>query len=175
MFKLLGVSKLLFTCGVGGINEIYKYGDIILITDHINFFGKSPLQGNNFSEFGERFTDISRAYSRRLIDYAVKFDPELKKGIYAYMPGPNFETCAEIRALRMLGADVVGMTLVPDVITAVHSGIEILAISYVTSMAAGVNNQFPPSHTEFSMANQQIIDRYINLLINIVSIDKIQH
>lgn len=172
MFKLLGISKLLYTCGVGGINETYQRGDIILITDHLNFFGKSPLQGNNLSEFGERFTDISKAYSKRLIDYSIQIDPQLKKGIYAYMPGPNFETPAEIRALKMLGADVVGMALVPDVITAVHLGMEILAISYITSMAAGVNNQFPPSHTEFSKANQLTVNRYINLLTNIISFEK---
>lgn len=174
MFKLIGISKLLYTCGVGGINETYKCGDIILITDHLNFFGKNPLQGTNFSEFGERFTDISMAYSKRLIDYAIQIDSQLKKGIYAYMPGPTFETPAEIRALKMLGADVVGMALVPDVIAAVHSGMEILAISYITSMAAGVNNQSPSSHTEFSKANQRIVERYINILTNIITNDKIR-
>ena len=101
--------------------------------------------------------------------YAIQIDPQLKKGIYTYMPGPNFETPAEIRALKMLGADVVGMALVPDVITAAHLGIEVLAISYITSMAAGVNNKSPSSHTDFSKANQQIVGRYITLLTNIIS------
>lgn len=172
VFKLLGIKKLLITCAVGGINEDFKYGDIILINDHLKFGGDSPLRGVNIAEFGERFVDISTVYSKRLINLATNFDNSLKTGVYAYMQGPNFETPAEIRALRLLGADVVGMAVVPCVIAAAQVGIEVMVISHISSMAAGINNTSPKSHSKSSDVKKQIFNKFSNLLNYMVNIDE---
>lgn len=144
VMKALGVKKLIVTNASGGINETYSPGDIVIIDDHIKFDLESPLRGENPHELGERFFDMTEAYTPRLKDIAKKAMTELgvciKSGVYAYMGGPQFETPAEIRMLRILGADLVGMSTVPEVITAVHCGIEVLGLSCVTNMAAGMEN-----------------------------------
>ena len=169
VFKLLGVKKLIITCAVGGINEKFKYGDIVLINDHLKLCGDSPLRGTNLAEFGDRFVDIYQAYSKRMINLATKFNRTLKIGVYAYMQGPNFETPSEIRALRFLGADVVGMAVVPEVIAAAHAGMEVMVVSHISSMAAGINNQSPKSHSKSSDVNNQIFQTYSNLLNYIIN------
>ena len=142
VFKLLGIENLLVTNAAGGINTDFRPGDLMLITDHLSFFAPSPLRGRNMEEFGTRFPDMCCAYSKELLGTARKAAAEIgipmKEGVYAFSQGPMFETPAEIKALRVLGADAVGMSTVPEVITARHSGMKVLGISCITNMAAGV-------------------------------------
>lgn len=145
VFKLLGISDLLVTNAAGGINTEFEPGDLMMINDHISFFAPSPLRGTNLEEFGPRFPDMSNAYDSGLIGIAKEAAREegimLRQGIYAFAQGPMFETPAEIRALRMLGADAVGMSTVPEVIVARHCGMKVMGISCITNMAAGVKNE----------------------------------
>lgn len=144
VLKALGVEKIIMTNAAGGINTEYKPGDFVMLTDHIKFFDDSPLRGEDASIFGTgRFFDMSDTYGEYMRNRVIgEFEAEtgisLKTGVYAYMPGPQFETPAEIRALRVLGADVVGMSTVPEVIMAAACGMKVLGISVVTNMAAGV-------------------------------------
>ena len=138
----LGVRSVVFTNAAGGINISYQRGALVLVSDHINLQGSNPLVGPNHDELGPRFPDMSEAYSRRYRDIARQvadeLDIELKEGVYAAVLGPSYETPAEIRFLRTIGADLVGMSTVPEVIAARHMGMEVLAISCVTNMAAGI-------------------------------------
>ena len=144
VLKALGVEKIIMTNAAGGINTEYKPGDFVMLTDHIKFFDDSPLRGEDASIFGTgRFFDMSDTYGEYMRNRVIgEFEAEtgisLKTGVYAYMPGPQFETPAEIRALRVLGADVVGMSTVPEVIMTAACGMKVLGISVVTNMAAGV-------------------------------------
>ena len=142
VFKLLGIEELILTNASGGINTDYKPGDFMIIKDHLSFFAESVLRGKNDDEFGSRFPDMSQTYNKERIE---KLEKIIKKhtgvahvGVYAYMKGPTFETPAEIRALRILGADAVGMSTVPEAVVANHCGIKISAISCITNMAAGI-------------------------------------
>lgn len=145
VFKLLGVSNLIVTNAAGGINTSFAPGDLMLIRDHISFFAPSPLRGENIDEFGPRFPDMCDAYdpdaAAMTREIAGRRGIALKEGVYAFAQGPMFETPAEIRALRVLGADAVGMSTVPEVIMARHCGIKVLGISCITNMAAGVLEQ----------------------------------
>ena len=142
VFKLLGIEELILTNASGGINTDYKPGDFMIIKDHLSFFAESVLRGKNDDEFGSRFPDMSQTYNKERVE---KLEKIIKKhtgvahvGVYAYMKGPTFETPAEIRALRILGADAVGMSTVPEAVVANHCGIKISAISCITNMAAGI-------------------------------------
>ncbi len=142
VFKLLGIEELILTNASGGINTDYKPGDFMIIKDHLSFFAESVLRGKNDDEFGVRFPDMSQTYNKERIE---KLEKIIRKhtgvahvGVYAYMKGPTFETPAEIRALRILGADAVGMSTVPEAVVANHCGIKISAISCITNMAAGI-------------------------------------
>ncbi|MBR2040919.1 MAG: purine-nucleoside phosphorylase [Oscillospiraceae bacterium] len=147
VFKAMGIEKIIITNAAGGINTDYRNGDFVLISDHIKFFNEGPLTGEDASVFGgSRFFDMSDTYSEYLRNrVAGAFEAEngkkLHQGVYAYMPGPQFETPAEIRMLRVLGADVVGMSTVPEVIMAAACNIKVLGISVVSNMAAGVENK----------------------------------
>ena len=138
--KTLGVKTIIVTNASGGINYDYTPGEIVLISDHIKFDLESPLRGENPAELGDRFFDMCDAYSKELRDMAKDVDNSLKEGVYGYMGGPQFETPAEIRMLRILGADLVGMSTVPEVIVANHCGIKVLGLSCVTNMAAGMED-----------------------------------
>src|SRR4051794_24114182 len=142
ILKLLGVQQVILTNAAGGINLQYGQGALVLISDHINLQGVNPLTGANEDDFGPRFPDMSEAYSAedRSIakQVAAELGIELAEGVYAAMLGPSYETPAEIRFLRTIGADLVGMSTVPEVIAANHMGIRCLGISCVTNMAAGV-------------------------------------
>lgn len=144
VIKALGAKKLILTNIAGGINESYKPGDIVLIEDQIKFFDESPLRGEDASMFGtERFFDMSRTYCPICIGLVQKVWKEakgtdLKTGVYAYMPGPQFETPAEIRALKTMGADLVGMSTAPEAIMAQANGMYVLGVSIVSNMAAGI-------------------------------------
>ena len=144
VMKLLGVRQLFLTNAAGAINEEFRPGDLVLIRDHINMIPDNPLRGPNLDELGLRFPNLCGAYSARLrelaIRAAIREGIELKEGVYVATPGPMYETPAEIEAYRRLGADLVGMSTVPEVIAAVHCGLEVLAISCVTNMAAGIGH-----------------------------------
>ena len=142
VLRLLGCQTLFVTNAAGGVNYSFHAGDLMLITDQIKIFLESPLRGENLPEFGPRFPDMSHVYTPRLQDTAREAAEELsiplRQGVYMYFPGPQYETPAEVRAARVLGADAVGMSTVPEVIAASHCGLPVLAISLVTNMAAGV-------------------------------------
>jgi len=147
----LGIQKILITNAAGGVNMGFHAGDLMLITDHINFTGQNPLRGDNIEELGTRFPDMSTVYSPRIQaiakEKAKENEIDLRQGVYAWLTGPTYETPAEIRMMRTLGADAVGMSTVPEAIVANHAKMEVLGISLITNMAAGVLNQ-PLSHEE---------------------------
>jgi len=136
VMKKMGIHTLLISNACGGMNPFFQRGDLMLIADHINLIGDNPLIGPNLDEFGPRFPDMSEPYARSLIDLAEKIALEnkikLQKGVFVAVSGPNLETRAEYRFLRNIGADVVGMSTVPETIVAVHSGIKVLGISVIT-------------------------------------------
>jgi len=148
---LLGASVLIVTNAAGGINRAFTSGTLMMIDDHVNLLGASPLTGPNDDRLGPRFPDMSEAYSRRLRavadQAAAAVGVPVAHGVYAAVPGPSYETPAEIRYLRGIGADAVGMSTVPEVIAARHMGLEVLGISCITNMAAGVLPQ-PLVHDE---------------------------
>lgn len=143
--KLLGLDSLILTNIAGAINTSYKTGDIMIIEDHIKLMGASPLRGPNIDEFGERFFDVSNMYTKDLRalakESAKTVDIDIKEGIYFYAAGPQFETPAEIRAMRILGADAVGMSTVTESISAAHCGMKVLGLSLMSNMASGVEAQ----------------------------------
>lgn len=145
VFKLLGVETLILTNAAGGITEEYKAGDFMVINDYFSFFAESVLRGKNLEEFGERFSDMSETFnkelSQKLKKIIDKYTGRAQEGVYAYMKGPTFETPAEIRALRVLGANAVGMSTVPEAVVAHHCNINTVAVSCITNMAAGVLNE----------------------------------
>jgi len=138
----LGIKSLVLTNAAGGINPAYRQGELVVLGDHINLQGNNPLNGPNDERFGPRFPDMSEAYSRvyrRIaLDAGRQLGIELTEGVYAALRGPSYETPAEIRYLRAIGADLVGMSTVPEVIVARHMGIAVLGISCVTNLAAGM-------------------------------------
>ena len=142
VLRLLGAETLLVTNAAGAVNTGFQPGDIMMITDHIQLFGVGPLCGANAEEFGPRFPDVSRIYTPELQALARKaagaLNIPLREGVYMYFPGPQFETPAEVRAARILGADAVGMSTVPETITAAHCGLRVLGFTLCTNMAAGV-------------------------------------
>ena len=142
VFKLLGIELLILTNAAGGVNTSYNAGEFMVINDYLSFFAESVLRGPNLNEFGERFSDMSETFDKELSK--IMFDTIEAKagvahaGVYAYMKGPTFETPAEIRALRVLGADAVGMSTTPEAVVAHHAGMKCVAVSCITNMAAGV-------------------------------------
>jgi purine-nucleoside phosphorylase len=163
----LGVRTMVFTNAAGGINLDYNQGALVLISDHINLQGSNPLCGANDDSLGPRFPDMSEAYSRRYREIAQQSAGELgitlKEGVYAAMLGPSYETPAEIRFLQTIGADLVGMSTVPEVIVANHAGMKVLAISCVTNMAAGILPQ-KINHEEVLETGRRVRDTLVRLL-----------
>jgi purine-nucleoside phosphorylase len=150
VFSLLGVNKLVLTNAAGGVADNFVPGDIVAITDHINLTGNNPLIGKNLNEFGPRFPDMSEVYSKKLLKIAEKISQnnfEYKTGIYAWFTGPSYETPAEVQFAKKIGADLVGMSTVPEAIVAKHCGMEISAFSLVTNLAAGISKN-PLDHNE---------------------------
>ena len=169
-----GVKTLIVTNAAGGINLSYHVGDFVVITDHLSFFAESPLRGQNEEAFGLRFPSMDNAYDSGLVKLAEECGTamglNMHRGVYAYMKGPQFETHAEIRALRLLGADLAGMSTVYETITARHCGMRVLGISCVTNMAAGISDK-PVSHQDVSDTEERIkadFTPYINRLIEII-------
>jgi len=141
VFKAWGIETVILTNACGGLNPAFKAGDLMLLDDHINFMPANPLRGPNDEKIGPRFPDMVGTYTEELRAIAKSVDPDLREGVYVAVPGPNFETPAELRMLRGLGADAVGMSTVPEVIAARHLGMRILAIATVTDMATGIPGQ----------------------------------
>ena len=163
----LGVKTVVLTNACGGVNLSFRPGDLMLISDHINFCGANPLIGENLEEFGPRFPDVSDLYTRSLRQAVKKKAAEagigLQEGVYLMYSGPNYETPAEIRAFRVLGADTVGMSTVPEALAAGHSGMQVLGISCVTNMAAGVLPQ-KLSHQEVVETADRVRGTFTKLL-----------
>jgi purine-nucleoside phosphorylase len=163
----MGVKALILTNAAGGINVAYGQGALVILRDHINLQGQNPLVGANDERFGARFPDMSYTYSKRYREIALKEARKLKipphEGVYAGLLGPSYETPAEIRYLRTIGADLVGMSTVPEAIAALHMGITVLAISCVTNMAAGILGQ-PLNHEEVLEVGKRVMGQFIALL-----------
>ena len=169
---LLGVKTMIITNAAGGINaDVLIPGDLVLLTDHIKLCADSPVRGFNEPQLGERFFDMQAVYDKPLRALAHTCAEELgfalKEGVYGYMTGPQFETPAEIRALRLLGADVVGMSTVPEIIEAAHSGICVLGISCVTNLAAGVTGA-PMTEEEVLETSAATLGRFTALLDGVI-------
>ena len=154
VLRLLGCATLIVTNAAGCINRDWKAGDLMLIADHMKFFMESPLRGENLPEFGVRFPDASHLYTPALRDMARQTAAELgiglREGVYMYFPGPQYETPAEIRAARVLGADAAGMSTAPEVITAGHCGMQVLGFTLLSNMAAGILDQ--------PLSEQEVLD-----------------
>jgi purine-nucleoside phosphorylase len=163
----LGIRALVLTNAAGGINPAYGQGALVMLSDHLNLQGQNPLTGPNDERFGPRFPDMTYAYSKRFreiaLDEAKKHSIAPHAGVYAALAGPSYETPAEIRYLRTIGADLVGMSTVPEVIAARHMGIEVLAISCVTNMAAGILDK-PLDHEEVLDVGRRVMGDFIALL-----------
>jgi purine-nucleoside phosphorylase len=164
---LLGVRTLVLTNAAGGVNTAFSQGALMAIDDHINLMGDNPLIGSNDDRFGLRFPDMTEVYSRRLRNLAAaaaeRRGVELTHGIYAAVQGPSYETPAEIRYLRAIGADAVGMSTVPEAIAARHMGIEVLGISCISNMAAGVLPT-PLHHEEVMETTRRVRGAFAALL-----------
>lgn len=167
----LGVTQIILTNASGGINTSFAAGSLMIIDDHINLQGTSPLTGSNDDRLGPRFPDMSEVYSSRLrrIADAVARDKAIPvvHGTYVCLPGPNYETPAEIRFLRMIGADAVGMSTVPEAIAARHMGIEVLGISCIANMAAGVL-PVPLNHEDILETARRVQGTFVSLLEGVI-------
>ncbi len=171
VMSLLGVHTLIVTNAAGAVNESYRPGDLVVLNDFINLSGKNPLRGKNLDRFGPRFPDMSEAFDRELQNIALMeakaMNLPVKQGVYCFMNGPSYETPAEIRMTRALGADLVGMSTVPETIVARHCGMRVLGISSVTNMAAGVLKQ-PINHEEVLAVGESIKAPFRKLVTAII-------
>jgi purine-nucleoside phosphorylase len=170
-FKLLGLKTIILTNASGGINVEFSPGALMVITDHLNLFGDNPLRGTNDDRFGPRFPDMSAVYSAELqevvIDEARAMEVEIRRGVYAGLAGPSYETPAEINLFRTFGADAVGMSTVPEALVARHMGMEVLGISCITNMASGVTDE-PISHEEVMAIGNRVSATFTELLSRVV-------
>lgn len=168
----LGIGKLIITNAAGGINKDFDKGCLMIITDHIGFFGPSPLRGAEFGLHGPRFPDMGEVYSKKLRGIAEECAKNVgipvHKGVYCYFRGPQFETPAEIRAMGILGADAVGMSTVPEAIAARYSGIETLGISCITNMAAGLGDEVL-THEDVMETTAKVRESFIEYVKKIIS------
>lgn len=171
VMRAIGVKQIIVTNAAGGINPTFKPGDLMIIKDHINLTSQNPLIGPNEEEFGERFPDMSEAYSKKLIaltkEVAAKEKIEVVEGVYAGVIGPSYETPAEIKFLDRIGADAVGMSTVPEVIVARHSGLDVLGISCISNMAAGIS-EHSLTHDEVMETTEKIKAQFLQLVKEII-------
>lgn len=172
VLRAMGAENIIVTNAAGAINEEYEPGDLVIIRDHIKLCVDSPLTGIGDNEFGKRFHDMTSVYTPELREQvkeaAYGMGIPLDEGVYAYMGGPQFETPAEIRALRLLGADLVGMSTVPETIVAAHTGMKVLALSCVTNYAAGVSDN-RISHDEVEEIGEIVREKFELLMKGIIS------
>ncbi len=171
VMKKLGVETVIITNAAGGINRKFTPGDLMLITDHINFSGANALRGKNLEEFGCRFPDLSACYDHDLMNLVKKVAEtekiKLQEGVYFFSVGPSYETPAEIRAIEILGASAVGMSTVPEVVVAAHCGMKVIGISCITNMAAGILNQ-KLAHEEVIEITVKVNQKFSTLLKDII-------
>jgi len=171
VFGRMGIRSAILTNAAGGINLEFKQGALVVIRDHINLQGSNPLVGPNDDRFGPRFPDMTQAYGKSYREIALaeakRLGIEVREGVYAALSGPSYETPAEIRYLRTIGADLVGMSTVPEVIVARHMGIRVLGISCVTNMAAGILDQ-PIDHAEVMETGERVKTQFVALLRAII-------
>ncbi|MDR5695437.1 MAG: purine-nucleoside phosphorylase [Armatimonadota bacterium] len=171
VMRSLGAEVLLVSNAAGGLNRLFRAGDLMIIVDHINFMGSNPLIGPNDPSLGPRFPDMSQAYDPVLIDLAervaIRLGIPIRKGVYVAVHGPSYETPAELRMLARWGADAVGMSTVPEVIVARHMGMRVLGITAITDMATGEQVQ-PLSHDEVIAVATQIEPKFVRLVKEIV-------
>lgn len=171
VMQAIGIKSLIVTNAAGGVNKSFKPGNLMLIKDHINFSSDNPLIGPNINEIGVRFPDMSNAYNHALIELAKKCakdnNIEIREGTYMMFTGPSYETPAEIKAVRVLGGDAIGMSTVPEVIAASHSGMEVLGISCITNMAAGILDK-PLNHQEVIDTAEKVKSSFVSLVKSIV-------
>lgn len=162
VMALLGVHSLIVTNACGGVNESFAPGDLMVINDQINYMGTNPLIGENLADFGPRFPDMSHAftedYQKIAFQVGEKLNIPLKTGVYMGFSGPTYETPAEVRMARILGADAVGMSTVPEVIVAVHSGLKVLGVSCITNLAAGMQSNL--NHEEVVETTERVKETF---------------
>jgi len=170
-FGLLGIKTLVLTNASGGINVQLSQGALMVISDHVNLMGVNPLRGPNDERFGPRFPDMSAVYSAELqelvVEEAKAMGIEVRRGIYGALTGPSYETPSEIHLLRNLGADAVGMSTVPEAIVARHMGLEVLGISCITNMAAGISDE-PINHEEVMATGDRVRETFTELLRRVI-------
>lgn len=171
VLKLLGVRTLVLTNAAGSLNVEFTPGSLMVISDHINLLGDNPLRGRNDERFGPRFPDLTSVYSPELqnvvIDAGNAMGLELRRGIYAALSGPSYETPAEIHMVRTLGADAVGMSTVPEAIVARHMGMNVVGISCITNLAAGVSNR-PIDHSQVMAIGEGVRETFTALLKQVI-------
>lgn len=171
VMKALGIEKVIITNACGAVNTSFNPGDLMLITDHINLVGANPLMGPNNDELGTRFPDLSEVYNKELRSIAAKVANDqnihLQEGVYAWWSGPTYETPAEIRMFRTLGADAAGMSTVPEAIVATHSSMKVLGISCITNMASGILDQ-PLNHEEVIDVAGKVRVKFVGLVKGIL-------
>lgn len=171
-FKLLGIETLVLTNAAGGVDVQLSQGALMVISDHLNFMGVNPLRGPNDERFGPRFPDMSEVYSRDLqeqvVDEAREMGAIVRRGVYAALAGPSYETPAEIHMIRSFGADAVGMSTVPEAIVARHMGLNVLGISCITNMAAGISEN-PINHEEVMETGKKVRGIFTELLRRVIA------
>src|ERR687886_2340890 len=168
---LLGIKALVLTNAAGGLNNSLRQGSLMLISDHLNLMGANPLRGPNDARFGPRFPDLTDVYDREFQEIAVReaqaMNLELRRGIYAALSGPSYETPAEIRMLRALGADAIGMSTVPEAVVARQMSLRVLGLSCITNMAAGVLDK-PINHEEVIETGERVRETFAELLRRVI-------
>src|SRR5213593_889450 len=171
VLKLLGVRTLVLTNAAGTLNVEFTPGSLMVITDHLNLIGDNPLRGENDERFGPRFPDLTDVYARELQDIVINeansMELEMRRGIYAALAGPSYETPAEIHMIRTLGADAVGMSTVPEAIVARHMNIRVVGISCITNLAAGVSDR-PVDHSQVMATGERVQESFTHLLRRIL-------
>jgi purine-nucleoside phosphorylase len=176
MMKVLGIQTLILTNAAGGINRSFQPGDVMLITDHINLIGmagQNPLRGPNDESFGARFPDMSQSYDRTLRDLALKVARDnqitLQQGVYMCLAGPSFESPADVRFLRLIGADAVGMSTVPETITARHAGMRVLGLSGISNALSGEEDGPQTTHEEVLEAGRVLVPRMMTVIRGVLA------
>ena len=171
MMKVLGIHTVILTNAAGGINQSFKAGDVMLITDHVNLIGmagQNPLRGPNDESFGPRFPDMSQPYDRGLRELALKVAADsqfaLRQGVYMCLAGPSFESPADVRFLRMIGADAVGMSTVPETVVARHAGMRVLGLSGISNTLSGEEDGPQTTHEEVLAAGRALVPRMMTVI-----------
>jgi len=171
VFKGLGIEKVILSNASGGVNRDYRVGDAVMVTDHINFMPEHPLHGENYDELGPRFVDMYDPYDKKMREFVLNFakenEIEIKEGVYLGLQGPTFETPAEYGMVRILGADCVGMSTVPEVIVAKHQGMRVFCVSVITDLG-GPEIAIPVSHEEVLDAANKAMPKIIKLVRGLI-------